>query len=47
MAEWIDGAATAPQIPQEVAVEVARIKERSVKPGLAVVMVGDDQASHV
>jgi len=44
MAEWINGAAIAQQIQAEVAVEAARIKERGIKPGLAVVIVGDDPA---
>jgi methylenetetrahydrofolate dehydrogenase (NADP+)/methenyltetrahydrofolate cyclohydrolase len=46
-AELIDGKAIAAQIREEVQVEVAKIKERGKIPGLAVILVGDDPASHV
>ncbi|HJR64737.1 MAG TPA: bifunctional methylenetetrahydrofolate dehydrogenase/methenyltetrahydrofolate cyclohydrolase FolD [Gemmatimonadaceae bacterium] len=46
-AELIDGTAVAKAIRAEVAQEVAVLKTRGVKPGLAVVLVGDDPASAV
>jgi methylenetetrahydrofolate dehydrogenase (NADP+)/methenyltetrahydrofolate cyclohydrolase len=47
-AQSLDGRAVADQIKQEVAVEVRRLlDERSVKPRLAAVLVGDDDASAV
>ena len=47
-AQILDGRVTADQIKQEVAVEVRRLlTERGVKPRLAAVLVGDDDASAV
>ena len=46
-ARIIDGAALAQQIREEVAVRAAALTERGVKPGLAVVLVGEDPASSV
>ncbi|HEY2897260.1 MAG TPA: tetrahydrofolate dehydrogenase/cyclohydrolase catalytic domain-containing protein [Gemmatimonadaceae bacterium] len=46
-AELIDGNAIAKSIRQEVTLEVARLVARGIKPGLAVVLVGDDLASEV
>jgi methylenetetrahydrofolate dehydrogenase (NADP+) / methenyltetrahydrofolate cyclohydrolase len=47
-ASVIDGKAFAADIRARVATEVARLKtEQGVTPGLAVVLVGDDPASHV
>jgi methylenetetrahydrofolate dehydrogenase (NADP+)/methenyltetrahydrofolate cyclohydrolase len=47
-ARILDGRVTADQIKQEVAAEVARLSaERAVKPRLAAVLVGDDDASAV
>ena len=46
-AELIDGNAIAKEIRAEVALEVAALSERGVRPGLAVVLVGDDPASAV
>ena len=46
-ARLIDGAALAKQIRAEVAAEVAALGGRGVKPGLTVVLVGDDAASAV
>jgi methylenetetrahydrofolate dehydrogenase (NADP+)/methenyltetrahydrofolate cyclohydrolase len=47
-AELIDGKAIAAGVRQSVAAEVAKFKqETGVTPGLAVVIVGDDPASHV
>ncbi|MDP6539976.1 MAG: bifunctional 5,10-methylenetetrahydrofolate dehydrogenase/5,10-methenyltetrahydrofolate cyclohydrolase [Planctomycetota bacterium] len=43
----MDGKATAALVRAEVAEDVARIVERGVRPGLAVVLVGDDPASEV
>jgi len=47
MAQWLDGKAIAQEIQSEVAREVERLSSRGVKPGLAVVLVGDNPASHV
>jgi len=46
-ARLIDGSAIAGEIRREVAVDVRRLGERGVRPGLAVVLVGDDAASAV
>jgi methylenetetrahydrofolate dehydrogenase (NADP+)/methenyltetrahydrofolate cyclohydrolase len=46
-AKLIDGTAVAKAIRAEVAEEVVALKARGVKPGLAVVLVGDDPASAV
>jgi len=43
----IDGKAIAAEIREEIAADVAELKERGVTPGLAVVLVGDDPASRV
>lgn len=42
----LDGKAMAKAIRQDVARDVARLRERGLVPGLAVVLVGDDPASH-
>ncbi len=47
MGQWINGTALAQEIQAEVAVEVSRLKALGVRPGLAVVLVGEDPASHV
>lgn len=41
----IDGKAIAEEVRDEVRQEVARLKERGILPGLAVILVGDDPAS--
>ena len=46
-AQLIDGNALARRIRTDVAARTAALKERGVTPGLAVVLVGDDPASHV
>ena len=46
-AELIDGVAIARQIRKEVAERAARLIERGTRPGLAVVLVGEDPASTV
>lgn len=47
-AKIIDGKAIAARLRREVAHEVSRLStERGIVPGLAVVLVGDDPASHV
>lgn len=46
-AELIDGNAIAKAIRAEVADEVRALSERGVRPGLAVILVGDDPASAV
>lgn len=47
MARIIDGAAISRSIRAEVAADVARLAERGIVPGLAVVLVGNDPASAV
>jgi methylenetetrahydrofolate dehydrogenase (NADP+)/methenyltetrahydrofolate cyclohydrolase len=46
-AELIDGAAVARSVREQVASDVARLVAEGVRPGLAVVLVGDDPASAV
>jgi methylenetetrahydrofolate dehydrogenase (NADP+) / methenyltetrahydrofolate cyclohydrolase len=46
-AELIDGNALAKDIRDEVTKEVAKLAARGIKPGLAVVLVGEDPASEV
>ncbi|HLU66224.1 MAG TPA: bifunctional methylenetetrahydrofolate dehydrogenase/methenyltetrahydrofolate cyclohydrolase FolD [Kofleriaceae bacterium] len=46
-ARLIDGKAIAARVREEVRAHVARLVERGVTPGIAVVLVGDDPASHV
>ncbi|HSN21150.1 MAG TPA: tetrahydrofolate dehydrogenase/cyclohydrolase catalytic domain-containing protein, partial [Usitatibacter sp.] len=43
----IDGKAIAQEFRAELAIRVARLREAGIVPGLAVVIVGDDPASHV
>lgn len=48
MAQIIDGKAVSASVKQEVASECAKIfAEKAIKPGLAVIIVGDDPASRV
>src|SRR5687767_8428413 len=46
-ATLLDGAATAQEIQEEVAAEVAALAARGVRPGLGVLLVGDNSASAV
>jgi len=46
-AKLIDGKAIGAQIREEIRIEVTKLKESGVTPGLAVILVGDDPASHV
>ena len=46
-AQIIDGKAIGLQVRDEVAAEVAQLKERGITPGLVVIQVGDDPASTV
>ncbi len=46
-AELIDGTAIARSVREDVAREVATLRQRGVTPGLSVVLVGDDPASAV
>jgi methylenetetrahydrofolate dehydrogenase (NADP+)/methenyltetrahydrofolate cyclohydrolase len=46
-AALIDGKAIAAMYRQELAVRVARLRDRGIVPGLAVVLVGEDPASQV
>jgi len=47
MATLIDGKELAKQVRGEVAARTARLGERGIRPGLAVVLVGDDPASAI
>jgi methylenetetrahydrofolate dehydrogenase (NADP+)/methenyltetrahydrofolate cyclohydrolase len=47
MSSVIDGKAVAATVLEECRGEVAELKAKGVTPGLAVVLVGDDPASHV
>ena len=44
-ATFIDGTKIAEDIKAEVAAEVKQLQERGIRPGLSVVLVGDDAAS--
>ncbi len=44
-AKLIDGKAIAAQIREDLTSEVAQLKEKGIVPGLATVLVGDDEAS--
>lgn len=46
-AQIIDGKQIAAELRAEVGAEVAALRERGLVPGLTVVLVGDDPASHV
>lgn len=45
-AQILDGKATAAQIKQELAGQVAELKDRGITPGLGTILVGDDPGSH-
>lgn len=47
MATIIDGKTIAANLRKEIAGDVAALKQSGKKPGLAVILVGDDPASHV
>ncbi|MCW1925531.1 bifunctional methylenetetrahydrofolate dehydrogenase/methenyltetrahydrofolate cyclohydrolase FolD [Luteolibacter arcticus] len=47
MSSVIDGKAVAAAVLEECRSEVAELKARGITPGLSVVLVGDDPASHV
>ncbi len=47
MATIIDGKTIAANLRKEIAGDVAELKQSGKKPGLAVILVGDDPASHV
>jgi len=47
MAILIDGKSISGKIRGEIAVEVKRLESQGIKPGLAVILVGDDPASKV
>lgn len=47
MAKILDGKAVSAAVKEQVAEETAALKEKGIVPGLAVVIVGDDPASHV
>ncbi|HKC79735.1 MAG TPA: tetrahydrofolate dehydrogenase/cyclohydrolase catalytic domain-containing protein, partial [Gemmatimonadaceae bacterium] len=46
-AELIDGRAIAKKVRADVAVRAKSLAERGIRPGLAVVLVGDDPASAI
>lgn len=45
MAQLIDGKQIGLEIKEEIRLEVEKLKEKGIQPGLAVILVGDDQAS--
>ncbi len=47
MAQKIDGKAAAARVKEELALQVCKLRELGVTPGLAVIMVGDNPASAV
>lgn len=47
MAKILDGKAVSAAVKEQVTEETAALKEKGIVPGLAVVIVGDDPASHV
>ena len=47
VAQRLDGKACAVEVEEELLIRIAACKERGIKPHLAVVIVGDDPASHV
>ena len=47
MSSVIDGKAVAAAVLEECRAETAELKAKGITPGLAVVLVGDDPASHV
>jgi len=47
LARILDGKATAKAVRADVAISVAKLEAQGVRPGLAVVLVGDDPASQV
>jgi len=47
VAKLLDGAATAKAIKDELRLEIAALAERGIRPGLGVLLVGDDPASAV
>ncbi len=47
MAERMDGKLVSASVKQRVADETAKLKEKGITPGLAVIIVGDDPASRV
>lgn len=42
----LDGLATAKAIKAELALEVAKLQQAGIKPGLGTLLVGDDPGSH-
>ena len=47
MPQWINGKEVAEQIKLEVASQVEELSKKGIRPGLAVVLVGEDPASQV
>ncbi|MBU2699752.1 methylenetetrahydrofolate dehydrogenase (NADP+)/methenyltetrahydrofolate cyclohydrolase [Sporomusaceae bacterium BoRhaA] len=47
MARILDGKQIASELKENIALEIAKLKEQSIVPGLAVVLVGEDPASKV
>lgn len=47
MATRMDGKAVSAKVKEQVAEEVAALREKGICPGLAVVIVGEDPASHI
>jgi len=47
VAQRLDGKACAAEVEEELLIRISACKEKGIKPHLAVVIVGDDPASHV
>lgn len=47
MSQWIDGVALSKEIQTEVSAEALKVQRAGVQPGLAVVIVGENPASHI
>lgn len=47
MSQIIDGKAVAARVKDEIAADVDTLKQQAIETGLAVILVGDDPASHV
>ena len=47
MAKLLSGKAVSARVKEELKIEVAKLTEAGTKPGLAVIIVGDDSASKV
>src|SRR4026209_542314 len=47
MSQWIDGVALSKEIQNEVSAEALKVQRAGIHPRLAVVIVGENPASHI